>query len=138
MPKKIIFVTKEAHKALSVGVGKWGAIADAIRTNKSFSADANQCALCRLYNPRIPISHGYREDAYIDPNTQVAACDPACPIKADTGRDYCDGTPYAAWEYYDGFRDLPFRLDEPGETLENAVAFRDYLLDLLSRCEVKE
>lgn len=91
MTETIIKVTKEGKYALNGSIQKWEkitfAIAKSIReTGSELEAEYDEngyqdCPLCKLYHPRM----------------KGKGCSSDCPIKKDTGCDFCEGTAYDDW-----------------------------------------
>ena len=121
--RKIILIDAEGAEALDGSVEKWNRIVQAFEAVKGTDqypeyseGGPDDCPLCVRYHP-------------VKKGAKVWVCAKACPIKKDTGRDFCEDTPYDDWsnqreEYMD---------DADCQTLANAKAFRDYLVDLRNR-----
>lgn len=121
--RKIIRISAAAQKALDGSVEKWNRIVQAFEVVESTDQKAeyeeggpDDCPLCARYHPVKIGSFNWE-------------CAKACPIKKDTGRDFCEGTPYEDWaDIEDAWLDSADHF-----TLANAKAFRDYLVDLRGR-----
>lgn len=114
--RKQIKVSKICKTALEGSIKKWHKIVIAFEEVEGTDLDPDyeengpvNCPLCQRYHPSFTGNKAWR-------------CSDACAIRKDTGKPFCDGTPYEAWSD-----------EEEGETLENAKAMYDYLVDLNSR-----
>jgi hypothetical protein len=102
--------TTEELEGLEGSIVKWARIVEEMKSGNDYPADNGyyDCPLCQLYHP-VNIGKQMSE-----------GCSKSCPIKRDTGKDFCDGSPYENWS----------DSENGGETLENAQAMLDYLLGL--------
>lgn len=121
--RKIIRISSAAQKALDGSVEKWNRIVQAFEAVEGTDQDPeykedgpDDCPLCARYHPVKIGSFNWE-------------CAKACPIKKDTGLDFCQDTPYEAWVDEEG---VCLDVSEH-QTLANARAFRDYLVDLRGR-----
>jgi hypothetical protein len=103
-------MSKRAASGLEGSIIKWTRIVEEMKSGND-CPDENgyvDCPLCRFYHP-------------ININRPMAqGCSSPCPIKRDTGKDFCEGSPYTNWS----------DIVNGGETLENAQAMLDYLIGL--------
>ena len=119
---KTIETSASAKVALQGSIKKWTLIVDAfVRAEETgedpvyWEGGVSDCPLCALFhNARTPV---------------WSRC-VGCPISADTGEPYCQGTPYTDWDNSD-----LWRYDR--ETTDNAQAMLDYLVDLDARTVVQ-
>jgi hypothetical protein len=102
--------SKRAASELEGSIMKWMRIVEEIKSGNDSPNDNGykDCPLCRFYHP---INIG---------KSMAQGCSSSCPIKRDTGKDFCEGSPYVNWS----------DLENGGETLENAQAMLDYLIGL--------
>ena len=116
MNKKIIYTTKEAVQALTDAIiSKWQWMVDnpeVIELIKDGIIDEQICSLCTLFDNENNLGLYSYNNACLN-----------CPIYKDTGENKCADTPYRLW------------IKE--ETLINAKAELEYLIDLKNRCEIK-
>lgn len=121
--RKVIRISAAAQKALDGSVEKWNRIVAAFEgaegTDQEVKYEENgpdDCPLCVRYHPVKIGSFDW-------------TCAKACPIKKDTGLDFCQGTPYEDW----ADEECAYLDVSEHQTLANAKAFRDYLADLRGR-----
>lgn len=85
--ENVILLSPKSKVALQGSVNKWRKIVLAFETLEDVEENGTvDCPLCRLYHPNImhtPFNQG---------------CDAMCPIKQDTGLNFCKGSPYQEWE----------------------------------------
>jgi hypothetical protein len=100
--------TTEELEGLESSIAKWTGIVEEMKSGNDCPNENGyrDCPLCQLYHP-------LKNDEPI-----LQGCASPCPIKRDTGKDFCKGSPYVKWSKYGG------------QTLENAQAMLDYLLGL--------
>ena len=121
----IIKITPEGKIALAGSIQKWESIANAFIQAGETGADPayseqgiEDCPLCQeFYSPTA--ASDYKRCGF-------------CPIKEDTGKPGCQRTPYDAWCDTDD----AYTCSDEYETLENAQAMWDYLVDLDKRVVV--
>jgi hypothetical protein len=106
--KNMIEKGLEELEAIEGSIMKWTNIVEEMKSGSDFPNENGyeDCPLCQLYHP---INIG---------KSMTRGCSSFCPIKKDTGMDFCKGSPYAEWSKY------------CGETLKNAQAMLDYLIGL--------
>lgn len=109
----IYYMSKRALAALEGSIQKW----ERVVATGAFGVGPEGCMLCQLYNHHVTRKN-HRD-----------ACSPVCPVRADTGSNFCAGSPY---EYYESAWD-----DYPADCKAAAVAERDYLKMLRYRAVVK-
>jgi hypothetical protein len=108
--KNMIETGLEELEAIEGSIVKWTRIVEEMKfgNNHPIENGSDDCPLCQLYHP---INTGKR---------MSNGCSKSCPIKRNTGKDYCDGSPYERWSDW----------KNGGETLENAQAMLNYLIGL--------
>jgi hypothetical protein len=102
------------EEGLEGSIIKWTNIVEEMKSSNDCPNENGykDCPLCQLYHP---INTG---------KPMKQGCSSYCPIKRDTGKDFCEGSPYENWfDFTNG----------GGETLENAQAMLDYLIGLRDR-----
>lgn len=86
---------------------------------------ASDCPLCKKY-------HWYANDC-LDRTKSMCK---GCPIKKDTGRHSCRGTPFGTYnDLNDEHEDEGYYGDYHAEALELAKKMLSYLVELKYRCE---
>lgn len=129
---KTITVTPMAMKALKLSIKKWkGCVEDAKEGDKTGISPAS-CALCQAFNKQYNKgTYDWGEEQRQVPFTPIgkAWCG-GCPVRADTGKNFCNGSPYTKYEDYDGW-------NTDDELTALAQAELDYLKALKKRCVVE-
>lgn len=132
---KTITVTSAAMKALKLSIKKWkGCVEDAKDGYKTGASPAS-CALCQAFNKRYnKNASDWEEEQRQVPFTPVGRgrCG-GCPVRADTGKNFCGGSPYVEYENYDWWD-----ADSNAELTALAQAELDYLKSLKKRCIVEK
>lgn len=110
--------TKATHSALLGSIKKWTNIVQEFENGEQINEGGiDDCPLCQLFHP-----YGNRRALELKTGCKN------CPIKRDTGKDFCANTPYEDWSE-----------DQPeSETQENAEAMLSYLGDLLEKTVIQE
>lgn len=103
----------DVREALDGSISKWFKIVNG--TGEDNGAD--DCPLCHLFNGRI--------------NDRSYNCN-GCPIREDTGKDFCDNTPYVQWDraYYESLDNDQGGYDHTPQSFNAALGMYDYLVKL--------
>lgn len=105
-------MSKRAATALEGSIKKWTKIVERLKADEDPDENgAYDCPLCQLYHP------------IMNDRPMRTGCRLACPIKKDTGQNFCVGSPYEDWA---GDGEDP----ELERTPKAAQAMLDYLIGL--------
>lgn len=108
-------ISKKQMKALDGSIEKW----DQIRNRQDIDKGQNNCPLCRLYN-------------------RGKSCK-QCVIYLETGKRFCDGTPYQEWITHHKLCHPENKVQKANKCTEcNRLANAEYefLKELKTRCVV--